>query len=263
MQSTNEELQTLNAELQHKVGDLSRLNNDQKNLLDTTEIATLFLDPALRVRLFTTGTNRVFKLIPGDVGRVITDIASELAYPELADHAREVLRTLAAHEQSAATRNGNWFLVRIRPNRTLDNIMDGLVLTFTDITETKRKEESQQKVNDLHRLAVVVRDAYDAVTAQDLEGRLIAWNPGAERMYGWSEAEALGMNARDRIPEGRRKDALAEMAKLSRAEILEPYRTQRLAKDGTIKEISSISTASVNEAGQVYAIATMERGKGQ
>lgn len=78
--STNEELQMLSAELQHKVEDLSRLTNDQKNLLEATEIATLFLDPALRVRLFTAGASRVFKLIPGDVGRAITNIASELAY---------------------------------------------------------------------------------------------------------------------------------------------------------------------------------------
>jgi two-component system CheB/CheR fusion protein len=260
MQSMNEELQTLSAELQYKVEDLSRLNNDQKNLLDATEIATLFLDPALRVRLFTAGANRVFKLIPGDVGRAITDIVSELAYPELADHAREVLRTLAVHEQSAAAHDGSWFLVRIRPYRTLDNMIDGVVITFTDITGTKRKEEALKKANDLLRLAVVVRDAHDAITVQDLEGRIIAWNRGAVRMYGWSEAEALGMNVRDRIPEGLRKDALASLQKLGKADIMEPYCTQRLAKDGTVKEVSILSTALVNETGQMYAIATTERG---
>jgi two-component system CheB/CheR fusion protein len=259
MQSMNEELQTLNAELQHKVEDLSQVNNDQKNLLDTTEIATLFLDPALHVRLFTAGANRVFKLIPGDVGRAITDIASELAYPELADHAREVIRTLAVHEQPAATRDGSWFLVRIRPYRTLENMIDGVVITFADITETRRKEEALKKANDLLRLAVVVRDAHDAVTVHNLEGRIIAWNPGAVRMYGWSEAEALEMNVRDRIPEGLRKEALTALATLSRAGILEPFRTQRLAKDGTVTEVSITATALVNEAGQVHAIATTER----
>ncbi len=263
MQSMNEELQTLSAELQHKVEDLSRLNNDQKNLLDNTEIATLFLDPALRVRLFTAGVNRVFKLIPGDVGRAITDIVSELTYPELADHAREVLRTLAVHEQPAAAGDGSWFLVRIRPYRTLENMIDGVVLTFADITESKRKEEALKKANDLLRLAVVVRDAHDAITVQDLEGRIIAWNPGAVRLYGWSEAEALAMNVRDRIPEGLRVDALAQLQQLGKAELLAPYRTQRLAKDGTSKEVTIVSTALVNEAGEMYAIATTERGGGQ
>ena len=140
MQSMNEELQTLNTELQHKVNDMSRLNNDMKNLFDSTEIATVFLDPALRVRLFTAGSNRIFKLIPGDVGRAITDIVSELAYPELADDAREVLRTLVAHEQPAAARDGRWFTVRIMPYRTLENMIDGVMITFMDITASKTLE---------------------------------------------------------------------------------------------------------------------------
>jgi two-component system CheB/CheR fusion protein len=140
MQSMNEELQTLNAELQHKVEDLSRLNNDMKNLLDNTELATVFLDSALRVRLFTAGSNRVFRLIPGDMGRPITDITSELDCPELADRVREVLRTLAVHEQQVPVRNGRWFLMRIMPYRTLENMIDGVVMTFADITASKMLE---------------------------------------------------------------------------------------------------------------------------
>jgi two-component system CheB/CheR fusion protein len=140
MQSMNEELQTLNAELQHKVEDLSRLNNDMKNLLDSAELATVFLDSALRVRLFTAGSNRVFRLIPGDMGRPITDITSELDCPELADRAREVLRTLAIHEQQVPARNGRWFLMRIMPYRTLENMIDGVVMTFADITASKTLE---------------------------------------------------------------------------------------------------------------------------
>ena len=140
MQSMNEELQTLNAELVHKVDGLSRLNNDMKNLLDSTEVATVFLDNALRVRLFTAGSNRVFKLIPGDVGRPITDIASELTYPTLVENAREVLRTLAIHEQAAIARDGRCFLVRMMPYRTLENMIDGVVITFADITASKALE---------------------------------------------------------------------------------------------------------------------------
>jgi two-component system CheB/CheR fusion protein len=262
MQSMNEELQTLSAELQHKVDDLSRLNNDQKNLLDSTDVATVFLDTALRVRLFTAGANRVFKLIPGDVGRAITHIVSELVYPELANDAREVLRTLAMHEQSAAVPDGGWFRVRIMPYRTLENMIDGVVITFADITAEIKRAEALRKANDLLRLAVVVRDAHDAITVQDLEGRIIAWNAGAVRMYGWSEAEALLMNVRDRIPEELREEALATLRQLSRAEILESYRTQRITKAGAVVEVSIISTALVNETGQMYAIATTERAKG-
>ena len=134
--------------------------------------------------------------------------------------------------------------------------------SFMDITEIVRTLEALRKANEQFRQSVVVRDAYDAITVQDLEGRIIAWNPGAVRMYGWTEAEALDMNVRDRIPEEHREKALDTLQQLSHAEILEPYRTQRLTKDGVVVEVSIISTALVNEAGQMYAIATTERAKG-
>ncbi len=140
LQSTNEELQMLNHELNVKVNDLSRLNNDMKNLLESTELTTLFLDIALNVRLFTTGSNKIFKLMPGDLGRPITDIASDLLYSKLADKAREVLRTFVTHEQQIATRDGQWFLMRIMPYRTLENMIDGVVITFVDITVSKKLE---------------------------------------------------------------------------------------------------------------------------
>ena len=152
LQSTNEEMQTLNHELNAKVDDLSRANNDMKNLLDSTELTTLFLDNALNVRLFTTGSNKIFKLIRGDVGRPITDIASDLFYPELADDAREVLRTLLSHEKEVTTRDGRWFLVRIMPYRTLENMIDGVVITFMDITVSKKLEAELRKTQaGLHK----------------------------------------------------------------------------------------------------------------
>ena len=141
MQSMNEELQTLNHELQARVDSLSHLTNDMKNLLDNTEIATVFLDGALKVRLFTAGATRVFSLIAGDVGRPIADFASALDYPGLVDDAREVLRTLAVHERPAATRSGGWMLVRIMPYRTLDNMVDGVTITFSDITAAHERED--------------------------------------------------------------------------------------------------------------------------
>ena len=104
-----------------------------------------------------------------------------------------------------------------------------------------------------------MRDAHDAITVQDLEGRIIAWNPGAVQLYGWSEAEALLLNARDRIPAALQAASLTKLAQLSRAETLEPYRTQRLTKAGQTVEVSIISTALINAAGQLYAIATTER----
>ncbi|HEY5043330.1 MAG TPA: PAS domain-containing protein, partial [Verrucomicrobiae bacterium] len=140
MQSLNEELQTVNAELQSKVEELSRSNNDMKNLLNSTDIATLFLDNKFNVRRFTTQATKLIKLIPGDIGRPITDLASDLLYPELVGDAREVLRKLGFAEKSVNARDGRWFTVRIMPYRTLDDRIDGLVITFADITVAKTLE---------------------------------------------------------------------------------------------------------------------------
>ncbi len=146
MQSLNEELQTVNYELQTKLDELSLLNNDMKNLLESTDIATLFLDNTLCVRRFTAQTAMIINLIPGDVGRPITDIVSKLTYPELDEDARKVLRTLAFTEKSVIASDGCWFRVRIMPYRTLENKIDGLVLTFTDITESKKLEIALRQI---------------------------------------------------------------------------------------------------------------------
>jgi two-component system CheB/CheR fusion protein len=140
MQSMNEELQTLNHELQAKVEDESRANNDMRNLLDSTDIATLFLDEALNVRRFTPRMTKIIKLIPGDVNRPITDLASDLVYPELAADAQAVLKTLVFKETAIKTIDGRWFSVRIMPYRTRDNRIDGVVITFADITAAKTLE---------------------------------------------------------------------------------------------------------------------------
>ncbi|MBS4030701.1 MAG: PAS domain-containing protein [Clostridiales bacterium] len=137
MQSLNEELQTVNYELQTKVDELSLVSNDMKNLMDSTKIATLFLDNALCVRRFTSQMSVITKLIPGDVGRPVTDIASSLFYPELADDVRDVLRTLNTLEKQITSGDGRWYKARILPYRTLADKIDGVVATFVDITESK------------------------------------------------------------------------------------------------------------------------------
>ena len=140
MQSLNEELQTVNVELQAKVDELSSANDDMQNLLDSTEIATVFLDRRLHVRRFTPLATRVFKLIEADAGRPLSDLATDLDYVELKDDAREVLRTLMFSEKQVPTQDGRWFSVRIMPYRTMDNVIDGIVITFIDVSVAKRLE---------------------------------------------------------------------------------------------------------------------------
>jgi two-component system CheB/CheR fusion protein len=151
MQSLNEELYTVNAELQSKVDDLSLVNGDMKNLLNSTDVATIFLDSALRIRRFTDQSTQIYKLIPGDVNRPLSDIVNDLQYPDLEADAQEVLRTLVFRERQIPTRNGGWYTVRIMPYRTVDNVIDGVVVTFINITESKQLEaqlRSMQKGAD-------------------------------------------------------------------------------------------------------------------
>lgn len=145
MQSMNEELQTVNHELQAKVEELSLTGNDMKNLLNSTDIATLFLDESLHVRRFTPRTVGIVKLIPSDVGRPITDIVTTLNYPELAQDTREVMRTLTFVERQVATLDKRWFSVRIMPYCTLRNEIQGAVITFSEITIAKNLEMELRK----------------------------------------------------------------------------------------------------------------------
>ncbi|HUW51093.1 MAG TPA: chemotaxis protein CheB [Sulfuricella sp.] len=147
LQSLNEELQTVNAELQSKVDDLSWVNSDMKNLLDSTGIATVFLDGEMHVRRFAVKATGIFKLIPGDVGRPLSDIVMDLQYPELQEDAHEVLRTLVFSEKEVAAHDGRWFKARIMPYRTLENVIDGVVMAFADITAAKKLEaELREKI---------------------------------------------------------------------------------------------------------------------
>ncbi|MFH0998394.1 MAG: chemotaxis protein CheB [Pseudomonadota bacterium] len=263
LQSVNEELATVNAEMQTNVANLSRANNDMNNLLAGTGIGTVFVDHHLRILRFTPAASVIINLILSDVGRPVGHIVSNLVgYDRLVADTQAVLNTLVPKEVEVRTTEGKWYTMRIQPYRTLDNVIEGAVISFVDITEMKQAKDSLEKANEMLRLAVVVRDAHDAITVQDLDGRILAWNPAAVRMYGWSEAEALVMNVRDRIPEGLKEEALVKIHQLSRVEILEPYRTQRLTKAGTVVDVWMTSTALVDVAGQMYAIATTERTKG-
>jgi len=260
LQSVNEELATVNTELQNKVADLSQAINDMNNLLSGTDIGTIFVDYQLHIMRFTPAVTKIINLIPTDVGRPVGDIVSNLlGYDRLLEDITEVLNTLTPKDIEVQTQKGAWYLLRIRPYRTLENVIKGAVITFTDITEMKRAREILKKSEAMRRLAVVVHDASDAIILQDLKGDILAWNPMAERMYGWSEAEALKMNISSLVPESRKAEELNVLNKLSHDEVLEPYRTQRLTKDGKTIEVWLTATSLVNEANVIYAISTIER----
>ena len=147
MQSLNEELQTVNAEQQFKMNEFSRVNDDMRNLLNSTEIVTIFLDNKLHVRRFTTGADKIFKLIASDVGRPLSDIVTDLVYPKMAEESQNVLRTLVFSEKQIATADGRWFSVRIMPYRTTEDVISGVVITFANITIAKKLEAELREEN--------------------------------------------------------------------------------------------------------------------
>jgi two-component system CheB/CheR fusion protein len=260
LQSLNEELATINTELQNKLSDLARANNDMNNLLAGTGIGTVFVDYELRILRFTPAATKIINLIPSDIGRPVNHIVLNLlGYDSLIADVQSVLDTLLPKETEVKTRAGMWYAMRILPYRTIDNVIEGAVISFSDITIQKKMQDELQKANDLLRLAVVVRDSKDAIVVQDFEGRILAWNPAAEKIYGWSESDALSMNICDMIPEGLREKTSVEIRQLSQIDVLKPYRSKRIAKDGRIVKVMLTASLLVNDSGKPYAVSMTER----
>ncbi|MCX6305943.1 MAG: PAS domain-containing protein [Bacteroidetes bacterium] len=192
MQSLNEELQTLNAELQSKVDEFARVNNDMKNLLNSTDIATLFLDKELNIRRYTNQATKIFKLIKSDVGRPFTDLVSDLVYPELAADAIEVLRTLVFIQKQIPTKDRRWYSIRIMPYRTFDDRIDGLVITFFNHSDLKLVEVKLHETEQLNLL--LLNSSPDIILKLSAEGTILEVNPRAELFFGKKREEMVNQN---------------------------------------------------------------------
>lgn len=182
MQSLNEELQTVNAELLAKVEDFTRVDNDMKNLLNSIDIATLFLDKELNIRRYTNQATKIFKLIKSDIGRPFTDQVSDLVYPNMEEDALEVLRTLVFIEKQVPGKEGSWFTIRIMPYRTYDDRIDGLVITFINITTQKQVEEKLNETIQLQRL--LLNASPDVILKLSVDLKIMEFNSGAEEFFG-------------------------------------------------------------------------------
>jgi len=192
MQSLNEELQTVNSELQSKVEDFSRVNNDMKNLLNSTDIATLFLDKELNIRRYTNQATKIFKLIKGDIGRPFTDLVSQLQYPELADDAMEVLRTLVFIQKQIPAKDNKWFSIRIMPYRTFDDRIDGLVITFINLSDLKQVELKLHETEQMNRSLLI--SSSGSIIKLSTDGNIQEFNPEAERFFGKHRKITLDQN---------------------------------------------------------------------
>lgn len=193
LQSVNEELQTVNAELKSKLSTISAAHNDLQNLTASSEIGTLFLDTELRIRMFTPPVTKLFNIKEGDVGRPITDFTHHLSYPGIESDVRKVLRDLAPIEEEIRSVDERWFRVRVRSYRTLDNRVDGVVITFDDFTQRMLAETALRENEE--QLRAVFESALDyAIFTIDPAGTITRWSPGAAAIFGWNESEIIGLN---------------------------------------------------------------------
>lgn len=196
MQSLNEELQTVNTELQEKIEELSRANDDMKNLLNGTDIATVFLDNQLNIKRFTLQAKKVIRLISSDVGRPVGDLVSKLRYDKLVEDANAVLHTLAFREVEVQSESGEWYLMRVLPYRTTENVIDGLVITFIDVTNLKKLQGLTQQIN------AALQHSPTSVFGQDASLRYewtlcTVFGRAAADLVGRTDLDLLGPPARE------------------------------------------------------------------
>lgn len=191
LQSVNEELVTVNAELKAKVEETEQVNDDLKNFIASTDIATVFIDSELRIRRYTPPAESIFSLIASDIGRGLFDISNRLRYPSLREDIATVVESLQTVEREVRSDNGRWFICRIHPYQTLSRRIDGVVLTFVDISRLREAQERLERGEEDMRLALLQSSDF-AVVATDPQGYIIGWNSGAKAIFGYTDAEMSG-----------------------------------------------------------------------
>ncbi|HUJ69423.1 MAG TPA: PAS domain S-box protein, partial [Syntrophorhabdales bacterium] len=256
LQSLNEELVAVNTQLQTKIEEQDETNNDLNNLLTSTSIPTIFLDYHFRVRRFTPAMSKLIKLIASDVGRPIIDMSRENLGPDLISDAQSVLDQLAPVRREFSI-DGAWYVRTTLPYRTSSNRIEGVVVTYTDISERKLAELSLSESEE--RLRLLVEGVQDyAIFMLDEHGRVASWNSGAERIKGWKEQEILGQNfSRFYPPELIEQDLPRRELEIATAAGQYHEEGQRLRKDGSRFWVDVTITALRTAEGRLRGFAKL------
>jgi two-component system CheB/CheR fusion protein len=260
LQSINEELTTVNFELKTKVDETSKINDDLQNLISSTDIATLFVDRKMRIKWFTPRAQDIFNVIGNDAGRSLLDITHHLDYPQLHVDAAGAFGELRLVEREIRNKaNDRWYLARFLPYRTLDDRIQGAVLTFIDITERRRAEEQLQAGEAHMRLLAQSTKGYAIITL-DCDGIITTWNRGAEGIFGYTEQEAIGQcidmiytlaDRKSGVPEAERKGALEQGQATDER--------WHLRRDGSRCYFSGLVNPLVDNNGKVIGFAKIAR----
>lgn len=258
LQSINEELITVNHELKMKVEETSKINDDLQNLIASTDIATVFIDRGMSIKRYTPRATEIFSIIPSDIGRSLFDITHRLDYERLAEDAGEAFAALRLIEREVPSSDGRWYLARILPYRTTEDRIDGAVLTFVDVTKRRHAEERLELGEERMRLVAESTRDYAIITT-DVDGRITTWNQGAERIFGWSDVDAVGQPIDILfLPEDvERGEPAAEMLRARQEGRAEDERWHR-RRDGSSFYCSGITTPLFN-AGTLYGYGKIAR----
>ncbi|MFO0751453.1 MAG: PAS domain S-box protein [Myxococcota bacterium] len=253
LQSFNEELNSVNAQLEEKVEELDRARDDLANIITSMDVATIILAPDGVIRRFTPAATRLMGLIVSDVGRPLSDIAGRQIADGVLDDAARVLADGTPIEREVSTSDERVLLRRVVPYRSAHGELGGTVVTFVDITNLSRATAR------LRLLATVLRDSNDAIIIEDLEGRVTAWNRGAQLSYGYSEAEILGGSMRRLMSPIAWERHQSLLERVARGDQVEPFEEGRVTKDGQRVDVAVTATLVRDERGRGVAVATTER----
>ena len=253
LHSVNEELYTVNAEHQKKIRELDELNQDMEHLLQSTDVATIFLDEELCIRKFTPGVSECFNLIDSDIGRRIDTFSHRIRYEDLLQDLWRVLDDGNPREIEVLDMNDRMYFLRVLPYRPTEDRIEGVVLSLVDITvlmEARRQ---------IHALSAIVKSSRDAIISCTLEGVITTWNDAASVLYGYTDEEAIGKDIFMLVPDDQVEKAMSWLDRVRSDLPVDAGEVTRSAKDGSLVHVAMMISPIKDASGVVTGVSSISR----